>query len=150
MTKQELQQLKETLVSLRANVTKQLDSVKKKEMDANLKDEDGDLSGYSFHLADQGTDTNDRERRFLGAQRDGELLHELDDALDKIDNGTYGQCESCENIIGHSRLEALPYARLCIACKAKEEENPIYPSDQRAYSRRMMPSQEADEYEDND
>lgn len=124
MTKQESQQLKELLLSIRAGVTKQLDTVKKKEMDSNLKDEDGDLSAYSFHLADQGTDSHDNERRFLSAQRDGELLHELDIALDKIDAGTYGQCEECGVKINPARLEALPYAKLCIACKAKEEELP--------------------------
>ena len=48
-----------------------------------------------------------------------EMLHDIDDALGKLDAGTYGRCESCGNEIGAARLEAMPAARLCMACASK-------------------------------
>lgn len=49
-----------------------------------------------------------------------ETLHALDDALAKLDAGTYGQCEQCANAIGEARLEAMPAARLCISCASSK------------------------------
>ena len=135
------------LMELRKSVLEQIGTVKKKEMDSTLKDEDGDLSGYSYHLADQGTDNNDCEQRFLSAERDSELLHEIEEALKKILDGTYGRCEKCGNDIGWYRLEAVPYARLCIGCKAREESDSMNRTKE-GYTRRVFPSREIHEQEE--
>jgi len=122
MDKKQLQTAKKRLIELRKDVTGQVDAIKSEERDASMKDGTGDLSGYSFHLADHGTDCNDKERRFITVEREGEILYEIDTALDKIEEGTYGICEVCSRPIGWNRLEAVPYARMCIKCKQDEEE----------------------------
>jgi DnaK suppressor protein len=79
-------------------------------------------NAYAFHLADVGSDSNEREKSFLVASIEGGLLADLDDALERIENGSYGVCAFCESPIHPMRLEAIPYARLCLQCKANEEK----------------------------
>lgn len=86
------------------------------------KEASGDLSSYSYHMADQGTDTMDREMAFAMASKSGRLLYHIDQALMRIKDGSYGVCQSCSKLISAARLEAVPHARLCIACKSAEEE----------------------------
>ena len=81
----------------------------------------GSHSTYSLHMADQGTDAQEREKTFLFASREGKYLRYLDRALRLIDDGTYGFCSSCEKPIHRKRLEAVPTSRLCIDCKLQEE-----------------------------
>ena len=87
----------------------------------NQRDSAGDLSGYSFHMADVGTDAMEREKAFLFASNEGRLLMQIDEALRRVYRGEYGVCENCGEPISRARLEAMPYARLCVACKEKEE-----------------------------
>ena len=88
---------------------------------ANVKDATGDHSSYSFHLADMGSDTMDRETAFWRASVEKSLFREVVLALEKIDTGEYGICEACGQPIHEKRLEAIPHARLCLDCKSKEE-----------------------------
>ena len=85
---------------------------------------DGDLSAYSFHMADQGTDAMEREKAFLFASQEGRFLWHLDQALRRIYRTPlkFGMCHECGNIIAFERLDALPHARFCINCKQKEED----------------------------
>lgn len=76
---------------------------------------------YAFHLADLGSDNNEREKSFMVASLEGDLLAELDEALNRIEDGSYGICAICDQQIHTNRLEAIPYAKLCLECKAKEE-----------------------------
>ncbi|MCF7811367.1 TraR/DksA C4-type zinc finger protein [bacterium] len=85
----------------------------------------GNHSTYSLHMADQGTDAQEREKTFMFASREGRYLKYLDRALSMIDAGTYGYCESCGQLIQKKRLELVPTSRLCVACKLKlEQQNP--------------------------
>ncbi|HLA41239.1 MAG TPA: TraR/DksA C4-type zinc finger protein [Candidatus Glassbacteria bacterium] len=88
----------------------------------NLKESSGDLSSYSFHMADQGTDAENQERAYQQMSKEGRLLYHIDEALRRLYNSpTYGICESCQKPIERSRLELVPHARLCFECKANEE-----------------------------
>jgi len=89
----------------------------------NQRDSAGDLSGYSFHMADVGTDAMEREKAFLFASAEGRQLLEINEALRRVYAGTYGVCEECELPIARARLEVMPYARLCLSCKEKEERS---------------------------
>lgn len=91
------------------------------ELKESLKEGPGENS-YAFHLADVGSDSNEREKSFMVASIEGSILAELDEALQRIENGTYGLCAICEQPIHPKRLEAIPYTKLCLACKAKEEQ----------------------------
>ena len=85
------------------------------------RDASGDLSAYSFHMADLGTDAMEREMAFQKASLEGANLMELRAALNRLYRGEYGACELCGATIAKPRLEAVPEARLCIKCKEKEE-----------------------------
>ena len=85
------------------------------------RDASGDLSAYSFHMADLGTDAMEREMAFQKASLEGGMIMELRAALQRLYRGEYGICEVCGAQIARPRLEAVPEARLCIKCKEKEE-----------------------------
>ncbi len=82
----------------------------------------GDSSTYTLHPADQGTDAQEREKAFMFASREGRYLKYLDRSLRKIEDGSFGFCEDCSEPIQKKRLEIVPTARLCVACKTKEEK----------------------------
>jgi len=87
----------------------------------------GDLSAYSFHMADQGTDAMEREKAFLFASKEGRQLYTIDEALRRLyrDPNRFGHCVECDGPIAWERLEALPFATLCIACKEREENGRV-------------------------
>lgn len=85
---------------------------------------DGDLSSYSFHMADQGTDASEREKQFLFASKEGRFLWHVDQALRRLYRkpNEFGQCHQCGYEIAYERLDALPHARFCFECKQREED----------------------------
>lgn len=86
--------------------------------------EDGDLTIYPLHIADEGTDTMEREKDFLLASKEGRQLYWIDSALRRIyrEPETYGRCLECDAEIAFERLDIVPWARLCVGCKRAEEE----------------------------
>lgn len=85
---------------------------------------DGDSGAYSFHMADEGTDAMEREKAFLFASQEGRFLWHIDQALRRLYKSpeTFGKCHQCGEDIAFERLDALPHARFCFACKTREEE----------------------------
>ena len=94
-----------------------------KEHPGSLEEETGELVSGSAdqHMADTATQTVDREIDYTLEATDGRLLAEIDAALRRIEEGTYGICVNCGAQIAPERLEAVPWATLCIECKRKEE-----------------------------
>ena len=86
----------------------------------SIKDETAD-STVDNHLADLATVTLDREIDYTLEENSENVLKEIDKALEKIDAGTFGVCETCGNPIAEERLAAIPYATQCIDCKRREE-----------------------------
>ena len=113
---------RELLVEKRRAVVEALDYLHK-EHPGSLEDETGELvsSSADQHLADTATATVDREIDYTLEASDGRLLAAIDAALGRIENGTYGTCVNCGAQIPPERLEAMPWATLCIECKRKEE-----------------------------
>lgn len=89
----------------------------------NGESQDTETSAYSFHMADQGTDAMEREKAFLFASQEGRFLWHIDQALRRLYKSpeTFGKCHQCGEDIAFERLDALPHARFCIACKQREE-----------------------------
>ena len=69
---------------------------------------------------DQSSQENEIHVRLALKQTDSKLLRAIEEAIHRIDNSTYGICLECENEIAHARLEAVPWTRVCIDCKAKQ------------------------------
>jgi RNA polymerase-binding protein DksA len=123
MNKKQLSHLEKRLLEERARVMKEL-GIYEKSFAGTLQASDGDLSSYSFHMADQGTDAMEREKEFLFASKEGRYLWHVNEALRRLYKSpeTFGVCQECGDPIAFERLDALPHARLCIKCKAKEED----------------------------
>ena len=93
-----------------------------RENPGSLSDELGDLAtGDDNHLADTATATFDRELDEGLEEGVQQTLHDIEDALRKIGEGSYGVCEVCGEPIGSARLSALPWARLCIDDERKAD-----------------------------
>jgi len=70
---------------------------------------------------DQSSQENDLHVQLALRQTDSKLLRAIEEAIHRIDHGAYGICMDCENEIPHARLEAVPWTRVCIACKEKSK-----------------------------
>ena len=84
-----------------------------------LQRDSGDGAGDD--QADAGTKTFEREHELSLANNSRDLLAQVDRALSRLDNGTYGVCENCGQPVGKARLQAFPRATLCVTCKQREE-----------------------------
>ena len=121
MKKTELNKLKKLLEDKRDAILEEI-SAMNSQIGKTLKESTGDLSSYSYHMADQGTDAMEREMTFMLSSKSGRFLYHIEEALRRIEKGDYGKCVSCGKQISFDRLEAVPHARYCIECKLAEEE----------------------------
>ncbi len=121
-TKKDLIEFKKLILKRKDEILDAIKHISEDTLKKSQKDASGDISGYTYHMADVATDTYDREFSLGLASSDRELLYELDDAVKKIDDGSFGVCEDCKVLITKTRLKVIPYARLCIKCQEKKEK----------------------------
>jgi DnaK suppressor protein len=122
MKKVEVEVYRERLVVLRArlrgDVTQLADAaLKKRRTEAN-----GDLSSMPIHMADLGSDNYEQEFTLSLMESEGVTLEKIEAALDRIEEGTYGQCEECGAKIPKTRLNAIPFALMCVKCASQNEQ----------------------------
>lgn len=122
MNKRDREFFRKLILEKREKLMKELGYLENTVLTATTKESSGDLSSYSFHMADQGTDAEEREKAFLLASREGRYVYHLNEALRRLDDGTYGKCAVCGCQIKKERLKAVPHATKCITCKSKEEK----------------------------
>ncbi|MFA5118857.1 MAG: TraR/DksA family transcriptional regulator [Candidatus Omnitrophota bacterium] len=120
--KKELTDFRKFILKRKDEILDSINHISEETLKKSQKDASGDISGYSYHMADVATDTYDREFSLGLASNDRELLYELDDAMKRIDEGTFGVCEDCKSVISKTRLKVIPYARFCIKCQEKNEK----------------------------
>ena len=84
-------------------------------------DTSGELSSVPIHLADLGTDAFEQELTLGRMESESDELQEINEALERIKEGTFGICENCGKAIPKARLRAIPYATLCVHCQEKED-----------------------------
>jgi RNA polymerase-binding protein DksA len=121
MDPKDLEYFKQLLLQKREVALKNLDFLKNVVLESTTKEASGDHSSYSYHMADQGTDAMEREKAFMFAARDEKYVKQIDEALERIENGTYGICRVTGKIIPRERLEAVPTTTISV--EAKKEEN---------------------------
>ena len=123
MNKQQRDQLEQRLLKERQRAVKAL-----RQLDENLgpQDQDGDLTTYPFHLADEGTDTMEQEQGFLLRSKEGRLLNEIDEALRTLYKtpDDFGKCMSCGQEVSFERLELVPWTNYCLQCQQQQESTP--------------------------
>ncbi|MGD9486730.1 MAG: TraR/DksA family transcriptional regulator [Calditrichaceae bacterium] len=122
MDKKKTEFFKDLLLKKRVEIAKNIDYLRNVVLDSTTKEASGDHSSYSYHMADQGTDAMEREKAFLFASRDEKYLKQIEDALARIENKTFGICRSCGEEIGLERLEAVPTTTICFNCKVAESK----------------------------
>ena len=122
MTRQELKRYKDLLIKERARLNDELSTLKKNNMNKSQRDASGDLSSYTFHMADMASDDYERDFSLGRATEEQKTLYAIDEALKRIDDRTYGNCLQCDKPISRKRLQALPYTELCILCQKSQEE----------------------------
>ena len=122
LTKDAIEYFENRLREERAKIMKEMGHLETTVLKVNPRDSAGELSGYSFHMADAGTDSMERELSFDIASKEGRLLREIDDALRRVYNGVYGLCEASGKPIARARLETLPWARYTVEEQEKLEK----------------------------
>ncbi|RMG68797.1 MAG: TraR/DksA family transcriptional regulator [Calditrichaeota bacterium] len=120
MTKEKLEYFRKKLLAMKAEVQDRIDHLREVALETNYRDSSGDHSGYSFHMADQGTDAMEREKAFLFLSREEKFMQQILRALQLIELGEYGICRVCGKEIDERRLEAVPTTRICVPCKEAE------------------------------
>lgn len=103
--------------ALSGNVTKMEDEALRR----SRQDATGDLSSMPIHMADMGSDTFEQDFTLGLIENEEQELGAIEDALERIAEGTFGVCEECSKLIPKERLKAIPQAALCLECKQKEE-----------------------------
>ncbi|MEX0869800.1 MAG: TraR/DksA C4-type zinc finger protein [Nitriliruptoraceae bacterium] len=116
LTKTQLRGIRDALLDERAQLLEQV-----ADLDAEADVKNWRDAGFDDDPADSGSASFERETAQSLSNHAKNILEQIDDAVRRIDNGTYGTCERCGNPIELARLEALPYATLCMSCKRRDE-----------------------------
>ncbi len=119
--KEDAAYFKKQLLALRERLVGKVDSMQGEALKRSMQDASGDLSNVPIHMADVGTDNYERDLMIDLIQSGEEGVRNIDTALEKIEEGTFGVCELCTKKINKERLKAIPFAKLCIDCQRKEE-----------------------------
>jgi len=128
LSKEDGTKFKKLLLDLRDHLIDGVNFLASDNLKRSQRDASGELSGYSLHMADAGTDNFDREFALSLVSNEQEALYEIEEALKRLDQNTYGICGNCEKQIMKARLEAVPFARLCVSCQSiieKEGRRPV-------------------------
>lgn len=128
-SRKDLEEFKKVILEKRNEIIEQLQVLKDQMMDPTTGQYVNENSPYSLHMAEQGTDAMEREKLYLWAQRENKFLGYLDDALQRIENGTYGICIECIDepqnlcptcpLVPKERLMAVPHTQHCLQVKQK-------------------------------
>ena len=122
MNKKELRVFKDLLLKKKEEIVEGIEHVSADTLKKSQKEASGDISSYTYHMADVATDNYDREFSLSLGGAEREMLYKVKEALRKIEDATYGICEDCLKLITKTRLKAVPHAKLCVKCQEKREE----------------------------
>ncbi len=131
-SKKDLEEFKVVILQKREEIIEQIQILKDQMMDPSTGQYVNENSPYSLHMAEQGTDAQEREKLYLWAQRENKFLGYLEDSLVRIENGTYGICIECIDepqnlcptcpLIPKERLMAVPHTQHCLQVKTKMQK----------------------------
>jgi len=131
-SKKDLDHFRKVILDKQKEIREQLQNLQEQMKDPTTGEYINENSPYSLHMAEQGTDAMEREKTFLYYQRENKFLSYLDDALKRVDAGTYGLCLECIEepkhlcptcpLIPKARLEAVPHSQQCVQIKMLQEK----------------------------
>ncbi len=120
LTRREVEELRRFLEAEQVRLNEELEAIEERLPEVEQVGMDASGS-YDEDLVDVASDTFEREKGLAIENSVHQLLHQVEEALTRVEKGSYGICQVCEQPIHPDRLRALPYARLCIRCKEREE-----------------------------
>ena len=121
MKKTTLKRFRTLLLQKRKLLAGDIHHLEERVLSKSLQESSGDLSHFPLHFADVGSDMYEQEVTLSLVQNGEEAIWAIDEALEKIEDGSFGICELCERDINLERLKAIPHAKLCIECKREQE-----------------------------
>jgi len=130
LTAKEIAHFRQLLLEKRGEIIGDVSSMENEALKKSRLDAAGDLSSMPIHMADIGTDNYEQEFALGLLDSERKLLHEINDALSRIEDGTYGICEGTGEPIPSARLEASPWARYCVAYARLIEQGLITDEDE--------------------
>ena len=121
MTKRQLKVFRKQLIEQRTKFADEIKAIAR-EAAKNPREASGDLSSYTIHMADMSADTYERELSTGLASSEHQVFYQIEEALKRIEEGSYGDCQQCGKPVSLSRLKAVPYTALCIECQRIKEQ----------------------------
>tara|TARA_B100000579_G_scaffold324055_1_gene273828 strand:- start:559 stop:951 length:393 start_codon:yes stop_codon:yes gene_type:complete len=121
-SKTKLEKFKKAISKKMGAVSDDIESIK--EGISNASNKQGGVtpdSIFSVHMADAGTDSHEQEKNFMLMNRESDYFKNLKVALERIEEGTFGVCKICNNLIPEERMMEVPNATKCVQCKEKEK-----------------------------
>ncbi|MCA9189211.1 MAG: TraR/DksA family transcriptional regulator [Pirellulaceae bacterium] len=119
MKKTDLKIYKARLIELRSRVRGDVSAMADSALRKTRSEANGDLSSMPIHMADIGTDNYEQEFTLSLMENDESTLDQIESALERIEDGVYGQCLECGKVIPKTRLTVLPYTPFCVKCAEK-------------------------------
>jgi DnaK suppressor protein len=123
----ELRAFKTTLEQLRARLRGDVATMADAALRKTRSEASGDLSSMPIHMADIGSDAFEQEFTLSLMATEEDTLGHIERALDRIRARTFGVCEDCGGVIARKRLEAIPFAAVCIRCAEQREQGSVRP-----------------------
>lgn len=120
----EIKYLKKKLLSEKEEAQDRLNANQEYIRDSNIKEDLSELSSYDNHPADTASELFEKEKRYALEKHSAGYLQNIEDSLEKIEDGSYGVCDFCGKDIGFERLDVQPTAKLCIDCQENEAIDP--------------------------
>ena len=121
MKKGEAKEYKAQLLALRARLRGDVSQLADAALKKNRGEANGDLSSMPIHMADLGSDNFEQEFSLSLMENDEVTLDAIEGALERIEDGVYGDCEECGAKIPKTRLQAIPYTPYCVKCASAME-----------------------------
>lgn len=121
---EDLDRFRKLLEYLRVRLQGDVDQMTDEALNGNARDASGNLSNVPLHLADLGTENYTQDFTLGLIENEQETLELIHGALSRIQQGTFGNCQECDQPIAKQRLQALPYTPYCIQC-ARRRENAV-------------------------
>ncbi len=122
MNKRERKKFEKLLLEIREQKVTYIAMLRELAISRTQRDASGDISAFTSHPADISNESDEREKVASLITRESEILKELDAALERIKDATYGKCDICGGEIPPARLRALPFATLCVKCQTEAEK----------------------------
>lgn len=139
MDKNKLQYYRNRLIEEKRNITEAMEGMLENGLAYSQGVETQELSVIDNHPGDMGSEMFDKGRRFALKRNEQDIIDKIDDAIERIENGSYGKCELCGGSIPEERLEFIPYAVTCMDCENSKPDYTTYRYDRPVEEETLYP-----------